>query len=110
MMPVACGPMGLACPRAKCEGLALVLVFGLRLWQSAWSFPSLSFVYKFTVFLVLYRQTIHLLFFFSVVFSRVNKSALASGGNDDILYYVVYLRPLPALKHPTLLASGPDFR
>jgi len=47
--------IGLACPHAVDEGSALVLGFGLRLWQSAWSFPSLSFVYKSTVFLLLYR-------------------------------------------------------
>jgi hypothetical protein len=38
--------MGLACPHGEEEGSALVLGIGLRLWQSAWSFPSLSFVYK----------------------------------------------------------------
>ena len=48
-------PIGFACTYAEGEGSALVLGFGLRLWQSAWCFPSLSFVYKYTVFLLLYR-------------------------------------------------------
>ena len=43
-------PTSLVCPHAEEEGSALVLGFGLRLWQSAWSFPSLSFVYKSIVF------------------------------------------------------------
>jgi hypothetical protein len=50
MRPVAGRPIGLACPHAEEEGSALVLGFGLRLWQSAWCFPSLSFVYKSIVF------------------------------------------------------------
>jgi hypothetical protein len=36
-------PSSLACPHGE-EGSALVLSFALRLWQSAWSFPSLSFI------------------------------------------------------------------
>jgi len=43
-------PTWLDCPHGEEEGSVLVLGFGLRLWQSAWSFPSLSFVYKFIVF------------------------------------------------------------
>ena len=43
-------PTSLACPHIEEAGSALVLGFGLRLWQSAWSFPSLSFVYKSIVF------------------------------------------------------------
>jgi len=43
-------PTSLAYPHAKEEGSALVLGFGLGLWQSAWSFSSLFFVYKFIVF------------------------------------------------------------
>jgi hypothetical protein len=45
-------PIGLACPNGEEEGSALVLGIGLRLWQSALSFPSLSFVYKSIVFLL----------------------------------------------------------
>jgi hypothetical protein len=54
--PASSAPICLACrhlprlPHAEEEGSALVLGFGLQLWQSAWSFPSLSFVYKSTVF------------------------------------------------------------
>jgi len=44
-------PIGLACPHGEEEGSALVLGIGLRLWQSALSFPSLSFIYKSIVFL-----------------------------------------------------------
>ena len=43
-------PIGLACPHGEQEGSALVLGIGLRLWQPALSFPSLSFVYKSIVF------------------------------------------------------------
>jgi len=45
-------PTSLACPYGEEEGSALVLGIGLRLWQPALSFPSLSFVYKSTVFLL----------------------------------------------------------
>jgi hypothetical protein len=43
-------PTGLASPNAEEEGSALLLGFGLRLWQSAWSFVSFFFVYKSIVF------------------------------------------------------------
>jgi len=43
----------LACPHAEKENSALVLGIGLRLWQSALGFPSLSFVYNSIVFLLL---------------------------------------------------------
>jgi len=59
MRPVAYGPplaspapTSLACPHGEEEGSALVLGVGLRLWQSALSFPSLSFLYKCIVFLL----------------------------------------------------------
>jgi hypothetical protein len=65
LWPVACGPhwprlpppaslapIGLACPHGEEEGSALVLGIGLRLWQSALGFPSLSFIYKSIVFLL----------------------------------------------------------
>jgi len=45
-------PTSLACPHGEEEGSALILGIGLRLWHSALSFPSLSFVYKFIVFLL----------------------------------------------------------
>ena len=44
--PASSAPICLACPHGEEEGSALVLGIGLRLWQSALSFPSLSFVYK----------------------------------------------------------------
>jgi hypothetical protein len=50
--PASLAPIGLACPRGEEEGSALVLGIGLRLWQSALSFPSLSFIYKSIVFLL----------------------------------------------------------
>jgi hypothetical protein len=40
------GPVGLVCPHGEEDGSALVLGIGLRLWQSALGFPSLSFLYK----------------------------------------------------------------
>jgi hypothetical protein len=43
-------PISLACPHGEEEGSALLLGIGLRLWQSALSFASLSFVYKSIVF------------------------------------------------------------
>jgi hypothetical protein len=52
MRPVAYDPIGLACPHGEEERSALVLGIGLRLWYSALSFPSLSFVYKSIVFLL----------------------------------------------------------
>jgi hypothetical protein len=36
-------PSSLACLHGE-QGSALVLSFTLRLWQSAWSFPCLSFI------------------------------------------------------------------
>ena len=45
-------PVGLACPHGEVDGSALVLGIGLRLWQSALGFPSLSFIYKSIVFLL----------------------------------------------------------
>jgi len=45
-------PVGLACPHGEEEGSALVLGIGLRPWQSALGFPSLSFIYKSIVFLL----------------------------------------------------------
>jgi len=45
-------PTSLACPHGEEEGSALVLGIGLRLWQSALGFPSLSFIYKSIVFLL----------------------------------------------------------
>jgi hypothetical protein len=51
-------PIGLACPHrprlphGKEEGSSQVLGIGLRLWQSALGFPSLSFIYKSIVFLL----------------------------------------------------------
>jgi hypothetical protein len=44
--------VGLACPHGEEDGSALVLGIGLRLWQSALGFPSLSFIYKSIVFLL----------------------------------------------------------
>jgi len=44
--------VGLACPHGEEDGSALVLGNGLRLWQSALGFPSLSFIYKSIVFLL----------------------------------------------------------
>jgi len=38
-------PTSLACPHGEEEGSALVLGIGLRLWQSALGFPSLSLSY-----------------------------------------------------------------
>jgi len=45
-------PIGLACPHGEEEGSALVLGIGLRLWQSALGFPSLSLIYESIVFLL----------------------------------------------------------
>jgi hypothetical protein len=42
--PASPAPIGLACPHGEEQGSALALGIGLRLWQSGWSFPSLSFV------------------------------------------------------------------
>jgi hypothetical protein len=48
--------IGLACPMARRRARhwcsALVHGIGLRLWQSALGYPSLSFIYKFIVFLL----------------------------------------------------------
>jgi hypothetical protein len=46
-------PVGLACLHGEDDSLVLVLGIGLRLWQSALGFPSLSFIYKSIVFLLL---------------------------------------------------------
>jgi hypothetical protein len=53
-LPPSASPatIGLACPHGEEEGSALVLGIGLRLWQSALGFPSLSFIYKSIVFLL----------------------------------------------------------
>jgi len=76
--PASLAPIGLACPwrprlplsaspdpmarrTARQWYSALGSGFGLRLWQLALGFPSLSFIYKSIVFLLLDRQTIHLL-------------------------------------------------
>jgi len=53
----ACGqwlaaPIGLACPHGEEECSARLLGIGLWLWQPAQSIPSLSFIYKSTVFLL----------------------------------------------------------
>jgi hypothetical protein len=45
-------PVGLACPHGDDVGSVMVLGIGLRLWQSALGFPSLSFIYKSIVFLL----------------------------------------------------------
>jgi len=45
-------PVSLACPHGEEDGSALVLGIGLRLWQSALGFLSLSFIYKSIVFLL----------------------------------------------------------
>ena len=60
-------PVGLACPHGEEDGSALVLGIGLRLWQSALGFPSLSSIYKVHSFpsLCIDRQFI----FFSIIFS-----------------------------------------
>jgi hypothetical protein len=50
--PASLAPIGLACPHSDEEGSALVLGIGLRLWQSALGFRSLSFIYKYIVFLL----------------------------------------------------------
>jgi len=56
--PVSPAPTSLACPHrprlphGEEEGSALELGIGLRLWQSALNFASLSFVYKSIVFLL----------------------------------------------------------
>ena len=65
--PVSPAPTSLACPHrprlplsaslapvghGEEDGSALVLGIGLRLWQSALGFPSLSFIYKSIVFLL----------------------------------------------------------
>jgi len=54
-------PTSLACPHGEELGSVLVFGIGLRLWQSALSFPSLSFVYTSIVSLSLDGQTIELL-------------------------------------------------
>jgi len=48
--PASPAPIGLVCPHGEEEGSALVLGIGLRLWQSALGFPSLSLIYKSIVF------------------------------------------------------------
>jgi len=60
-------PVRLVCPHGEEDGSALVLGIGLRLWQSALGFPSLSFIYKVHCFpsLCIDRQFI----FFSIIFS-----------------------------------------
>ena len=50
--PASLAPIGLVYHHGEEEGSALVLGIGLRLWQSALCFPSLSFIYKSIVFLL----------------------------------------------------------
>jgi hypothetical protein len=54
-------PTGLDWPHAENEGSALVLGFAPGFGSRHGVFPSLSSVYKSTIFLLLYRQTIELL-------------------------------------------------
>ena len=64
-------PIGLACPHGEEEGSALVVGIGLRLWQSALSFRSLSFVYKFIVFPSLWIDRQLSFFILSLLLSTV---------------------------------------
>jgi len=59
-------PVGLACHHGEEDGSAQLLGIGLRLWQSALGFPSLSVIYKVHSFpsLCIDRQFI----FFSIIF------------------------------------------
>jgi len=80
--PAWSAPIGLSCPHDEEEGSALVLGIGLQLWQSALSFPSLSFVYKSIVFsFSLYRQTIELLRSFLIDLNTVRSSGDGLPGN-----------------------------
>jgi len=62
-------PTRLSCPHGEEEGSAVVLGIGLRLWQSALSIPSLSFVYKSIVFPSLWIHRQLSLFICSLVLS-----------------------------------------
>jgi len=76
--PASLAPIGLACPHGEEEGSALVLGIGLRLWQSALGFPSLSFIYKSIVFPSLWIDRQFIIFSSSPSSSRVN----TLGGHD----------------------------
>jgi hypothetical protein len=93
--PASPAPIGLTCPHGKEEGSALILGIGLRLWQSALSFPSLSFVYNSIVFpsLWIVRQFIFLSS--SPSSSRVNTSAKLSGGGGEKRIFPSQLFPGP---------------
>ena len=71
--PASSAPIGLACPHGEEEGSALVLGIGFWLWQSALSFPSLSFVYKSIVFPSLWIDRQFIIFSSSPSSSRVKK-------------------------------------
>jgi len=84
-------PIGLAYPHRlrllPCRGGSLaselVLGFGLRLWQSAWSFPflSLSYISLLFSFLSIGRQ---FFFFFSPLSSHVNINSRSKNFNTEL--------------------------
>jgi len=65
MRPVACGPRWPRLPPCRGWGLGTGTWLRVPALAVGMEFPSLSFVYMSTVFLLLYRLTIELLRFFS---------------------------------------------